>query len=160
MQTAAQHLDDRTVVATDDRQRRGVAIDEQQAGALVSDGLAGGLRQGACGVQFGDQDNVFDAARGEGIAYRGCRGTVGPRHADRRENVAALGGTLLRAQDRRDELFGAHLICCAFAGPQVERVVVDDGTVSLGALDQHHMHRLRCQRHTQYDVHGPLQNVC
>ena len=39
----------------------------------------------------------------------------------------------------------------------VERVVVDDGSVALDALDQHHSHRLWRQRHTKHDVHEGLQ---
>ena len=106
VQAAAEHLDDRAVVAADHRQRRGVAVDEQQAGALVSDRATRGLRQCACGVQFGYQHDVSDAAGGQGVAQRGGLDVVTPRDADRLEDVAALGCTLLGAEHRRDDLVG------------------------------------------------------
>ena len=76
VQAAAEHLDDRAVVAAHDRQRGGVAVEEQQAGAVVADRPAGGLGQRARGVQFGDQDDVVDAAGGKRVAQCGGLGVV------------------------------------------------------------------------------------
>ncbi|CDQ43395.1 hypothetical protein BN1047_01260 [Mycolicibacterium neoaurum] len=160
VQAAAEHLDHRAVVTADNRQRGGVAVEEQQRSGGVADRAAGGLGQRAGGVQFGHQHHVGESARSQCVTQDGGLGVVGPGDADRFKMMSAGFGALLRAEHGLDHLLGRAGRCCARRGADVEYVVIDGRAVALLPFDQHHPHCRRCQGHTEYDVHLPLQSVC
>ena len=158
MQIATLDFDDRAVRGVDHRQRRGVALEEHQGGALVADSGSDGLCQRARGVQFGDQHDVVDALGGERVAQPRGVVMIPPCHTGGQEPVPAFGGALPGAENG-----GNHLLCrrcrAAVAG-YVEDVVVDRWAVRFLAFDQHNADRRWCHRHTKYDLHWPSQNVC
>ena len=91
--------------------RGGVLLDEQQRGGVVADRPADGLGEGRGGVRRGDEHDVLDAARGEGVAQCGGVGMVRPRHADRLQMMTARGGALLGSEHCRGDLFGRVRRC-------------------------------------------------
>ena len=159
MQAAAIDPNNHAVDGPHDRQGGGGALEEQQRGALVPDGLTDGLRERAGGVQFGDQDDVVDAVRPQDLAQPGRRRMVGPRDADGFQVMPALNRALPGAEDRGDHLIGRIRTGPCRAAGEVHAVAIDGDPVRFLALDQDHADRRWCHRHTKNDVHYP-STVC
>ena len=144
VQATADHLDHRTVVAAHHRQRRGVAFQEEQSGALQLRGLADRLGQRAGGVQFGDENDVLDPLGLERLAEPCSHGVISPGHPGGDQMVGALGGAFAGAQNGGDHLLGSIGGCRAETTGNVERFLVKGRSVGVLALYQRHADRRGC----------------
>jgi hypothetical protein len=144
VQGAADHPDDRTVVAAHHGQRRGVAFQEEQSGALELGGLADRLGQRAGGVQFGDENDVLDPLGLERLTQSRRRGVISPGHSGGDQMVTALSGAFAGAQNGGDHLLGGIGGCRADTAGNVERILVQGRAVGVFALYQRHADRRGC----------------
>ena len=104
VQRAAEHFDHRAVIGLHDRQSRGVTIDEQQRGGVVSDSPADRLCQRGGSVALRDEDDVVDAVNGQCIAQRGGFCVVTPCDTDRLEAMTPGLRAFPSAEHGRDNL--------------------------------------------------------
>ncbi|CAM3253918.1 hypothetical protein MYSI104531_25710 [Mycobacterium simiae] len=159
-QGLAVYVGDRPVGGVDERERRGVGLDEQQRGLRVIGLVADRLGKSGRSQKGRDQHDVLDLVGGQRVTQRGRFGGVGPGDAGRRQLVATLGRAFLCPQDRGDYLISGGGRCGIVVRSDVEVVFVDSGAVSVFTFDQHHPDCRRRHRHTQYGVQCPSIVVC
>jgi hypothetical protein len=95
----------------------------------------------------------------DGLAQRGDRAGIRPRHTGRSQLAAALGRPFAGADDRRNHLIGGRFkrcgVCC---GSNLNGVVLEGDAVGVLALVQHQADRVRGHRYPEDDVHDPSKN--
>ncbi len=90
--------------------------------------------------------------RDQGVAQHSRLDVIGPGNAGRQQLVAAVGGTLPGAQDRRNDLVGGGAGEGGSSGVDVEVVLVDSDAVGAFAFDQNHAHLGRRHRDAKHDA--------
>src|SRR5580693_2009536 len=144
---------DRPVRGVDNRQRRGIGLDEQQRRLGIVSFVADRLSQCGRGQKGRDQHHILDLVGNQRITqHRGLDG-ICPGDSSRRQLVAARGCALAGPQDRRDHLVG-WADCRILLRGNVELVFIDGGTIAILTFDQHHPDRSRRHRHTKYGFHS------
>src|SRR5271163_1122874 len=149
------NIGDRPIGAIDDRQRRGIGLDEQQRRLGIVSFVADRLSQCGRGQKGRDQHHILDLVGGQRIAQRGGIDGIRPGDSRRRQLVAARGCALPGPQDRRDHLVG-WANCRILLRGNVEIVFIDGGASTIFTFDQHHPDRRRRHRHTKYGVQSSL----
>ncbi|CPR13600.1 hypothetical protein BN971_04912 [Mycobacterium bohemicum DSM 44277] len=151
----AVQVGDRAVGHLDDGQRRVARFDEKHRDALVADGLTDRLRERRPGQQRGDQHDGAEVVGGDRLAQAADHARIGPRHAGRRQLVAAGAGAFPCPADRRDHLVdGARTRLVGRGDP--EFVLFDGDAVGVLAFDEDQADGFRGHRHPKHHVHSRL----